>query len=128
MEKFTTKRLRKTGKTLGKGLIVPERQMKPLCDDSKCKQKCTTKFTEEERLAQFKKYWDMGDILKQLTYILSLIEEVNPVYRYPRNFIGRTANNTFFFLKDDKKLRVCKYFHSYTRHYWALYPNNKNEN
>jgi hypothetical protein len=27
-------------KTLGKGLEIPERQLKPPCDETKCKQKC----------------------------------------------------------------------------------------
>lgn len=112
-KKFTTKRLRNSGKaykTLGKGVPVSERKMKPPCDNSKCKQKCSTKFTEEDRLDLFKKYWEMGDIVKQRTYILSLIQEVNPAYRYPRNADGRVANHAFYFLKEGKKLRVCKYF------------------
>lgn len=98
-KKFNVKRLRNSGKsykTLGKGVEVSERQMKPPCDDSKCRQKCSTKFTEEERLTLFKNYWDLGDIVKQRTYILSLIHEINPAYRYPHHDKGRVANHAFF--------------------------------
>ncbi|XP_071051003.1 uncharacterized protein [Onthophagus taurus] len=98
-KKFRAKRLRNSGKsykTLGKGLEVAGRQIKPPCDDSKCKQKCSTKFTEEERLFLFQNYWDMSDIVKQRTYILSLMQEVNPTYKYPRNTESRAANHAFF--------------------------------
>ncbi|XP_071054854.1 uncharacterized protein [Onthophagus taurus] len=101
-KKFRAKRLRNSGKsykTLGKGLEVARRQIKPPCDDSKCKQKCSTKFTEEERLFLFQNCWDMGDIVKQRTYILSLMQEVNPTYKYPRNTESRAANHAFFFHK-----------------------------
>lgn len=111
-KKNCTKQLRNSGKsykTLGKGLEIPERTLKPPCNE-RCKQKCSLKFSKEERLAIFKNYWEMADVVKQRTYILTLIQEVNPKYRYIRQGSSRTTNHAFYFYKDEQKIRVCKQF------------------
>lgn len=79
--------------------------MKPPCDSEKCKQKCTTKFTEQERLTIFEKYWALADIVKQRTYIATLMEDVNTAKEK-----RRVNNHAFYFFKDGKKMRVCKVF------------------
>lgn len=42
------------------------------------------------------------------------MREVTPAYRYPRTDNCRIANHAFFFLKDGKKWRVCRYFFTAT--------------
>ncbi|XP_030759330.1 uncharacterized protein LOC115884790 [Sitophilus oryzae] len=113
-KKNCAKRLRNSGKsykTLVKGNEIPERKIQPACNE-KCKQNCSRKFTEEERLKIFKNYWDMSDIVKQRTYLLTLMQEVNPKYRYPvQGGHGvRATNHAFYFYKNDQKKRVCKTF------------------
>lgn len=111
-KKNCTKRLRNSGKsyiTLGKRKEMPERKLKPSCND-KCNHKCGSKFSEEERLIIFKNYWDMADIVKQRTYILTVMQEINPKYRYTARDAGRATNHAFYFFKDDTKMRVCKQF------------------
>lgn len=111
-KKACAKRLRNSGKpykTLGKGLEVPRRELKPTCND-KCSHKCSSKFNEEERMAIFNTYWEMTDVVKQRIFISNLIQEINPKYRYTRDVNGRTINHAFYFYKDDNKIRVCKQF------------------
>lgn len=113
MEKNCAKQLRNSGKsykTLGKGKEMPERTLKPPCTD-KCKQKCHSKFTEEERQEIFKNYWEKADIVQQRTYLLTLMKEINPKYRYTAQAgSGRASNHAFYFILNDKKMHVCKQF------------------
>ncbi|CAG9813604.1 unnamed protein product [Phaedon cochleariae] len=110
-----TKLLRNSGQayvTLKKRHIVEPRQMKPPCGDN-CKLKCSVKFSDEERTAIFRKYWDLADIVKQRTFIVTLMHEIlrddnNSISRNGRN--KRTNNNIFYLFKDNQKLRVCKVF------------------
>lgn len=102
------KLLRNSGQaytTLNKGMLVEAKQMKMPCNES-CILKCRTKFSEEERVAIFKSYWDLADITKQRTFIITLMQEIDPKYSSRK----RTNNNAFYFKKDDKKIRVCKVF------------------
>lgn len=60
-KKNCANRLRNSGKsykTLAKEKEIPERKLQPACNE-KCKQNCSSKFTEEERLKIFKNYWDI---------------------------------------------------------------------
>lgn len=106
------KSLRNSGQayvTLNKRTPVAQRQMKPPCG-ANCKLKCSVKFTEEERSKLFHKYWDLADIVKQRSFIVTLIHEL---IRDDNNTQGRKKranNNVFYFLKDDKKIRVSKVF------------------
>ena len=111
-----TKVLRNSGQsynTLNKNKLVQGRQIKMPCDD-RCKLKCSIMFTDQDRAAIFKKYWDFADISKQRAFIATLMQEISPKYTYHKlNNDGkrrRSNNNAFFFIKDDKKVRVCKIF------------------
>ena len=75
--------------------------------------KCSTKFTDEERLQLFSTYWSLGDLNKQREYINNSMETIMPRYRYTR--VGGTRNprqhnNAFYFNKNNQKIRVCKTF------------------
>lgn len=93
-------------------IIREQRKIKPPCTQ-KCKLKCSNKFTDEERLQLFSKYWSLGDINKQREYINNSMQAIVPRYRYTR--VGGTRsqrqhNNAFYFRKNNQKIRVCKVF------------------
>lgn len=108
------KKLRNTGKKYetNQKKIKNERSLKPPCTE-KCKIKCTSKLTEDDRLKFFKSYWDLGEINKQRQFINNSMELIKPKYRYER--VGgtrkkRSFNNAFYFYQNDEKIRVCKTF------------------
>lgn len=107
------KSLRNSGQayfTLNKRTPVAPRQMKPPCG-ANCKLKCSVKFTEGERNELFHKYWNLADIVKQRSFLGTLIHElIRDDNNNAQGIKKRANNNVFYFLKDDKKIRVCKVF------------------
>lgn len=111
-----TKRLRNSGQaynTMNTNKHVEARHLKPPCDD-KCTLMCSTKFTEEDRIFLFNKYWNLADIAKQRAFIVTMMHELK---RKDANFTtssGRPKrmNNNVFYLanKEETKIRVCKVF------------------
>ncbi|XP_066958695.1 uncharacterized protein [Macrobrachium rosenbergii] len=90
----------------------PARAMKPPCTE-KCRLKCFSTFSNEERETIFSDYWQLGSLEKQRLFILNCMEQIEPSYRYIR--VGgkrppRNLNNAFFFNVDGEKKRVCKLF------------------
>ena len=89
-----------------------ERKVKPPCGES-CRLKCSTKFTEEQRMSIFAAYWELGDIDKQRQFIASSMDQIVPKYRYVR--VGgtrqqRKPNNAFYFKLNEGRVRVCQSF------------------
>lgn len=112
------KLLRNSGKAYENttGVTVPNREMHPPCG-VKCRHKCASKFTEEERLNIFRKYWSLADINMQRNFILHFMQEINPQYRYVLNDrvrAHRIKNNAFYFDNNGTKVRVCKLFFTAT--------------
>ena len=90
----------------------PARAMKPPCTE-KCRLKCFSTFSNEERKTIFSDYWQLGSLEKQRLFILNCMEQIQPSYRYIRvggNRPPRKLNNAFFFNVDGEKKRVCKVF------------------
>ncbi|XP_050506636.1 uncharacterized protein LOC126884617 [Diabrotica virgifera virgifera] len=105
------KRLRHSGKNYAtKTKVVNAKSVKPTCGD-KCRQKCTTKFTEEQRTQIFDAYYALPDALHKRTFIAYSIEEIKPKYVYKSSNRPR-KNNLKFFFKDcnNQKVRVCQKF------------------
>lgn len=94
-----------------KNNIVSARHLRSPCGET-CRLKCSSKFTENERLKIFEKFWDLGDINKQRFFIMNSIEILTPRYRYPvlKEGTNRQNNHSFFLEKDNVKMRVCKTF------------------
>ena len=89
-----------------------KRKMKPPCG-SKCWNKCSENFSEDEGLNIFDSYWALGDITLQRQNISNCIKTVQPKYRYVRvggKREGRNNNSSFHFMKDQSQVRVCKLF------------------
>lgn len=77
--------------------IVPAKAVCPPCGD-KCRLKCKTKISEEQRKGIFDKYWQLSDITRQRDYISKCMEPVKPKYRYPNPESERRLNHAFFFV------------------------------
>lgn len=107
------KMLRNTGQAYlsSKSCLIRKRQMKEPCTD-KCRHKCETKFTEEERKTLFKSFWDLGDVEKQWKYISECSTPIRPKYRYIREGATKTRQykSSFHFKLLNKEVRVCKIF------------------
>lgn len=91
--------------------VFEERKLLPPCND-KCKLKCPTKITEDQRNLIFKDYWSLGDLQRQRDFLLSSISEIRPLYRYVREnrTRERSHNNAYYFEINHQKIRVCKTF------------------
>ncbi|CAG9772069.1 unnamed protein product [Ceutorhynchus assimilis] len=87
----------------------PPRRLLPPCGN-KCKLKCSEKLLEDKRAKIFKDYWELGDIEKQREFISSNMKTVAPKYKYSNAENPRQPNNAYYFVVDDKNIRVCKFF------------------
>ena len=110
------KKLRNTGKAYAMSTksqtLKHKRRMKPPCG-SKCRNKCSENFSEDERLNNFDSYWALGDITLQRQFISNCTKTVQPTYRYVRvggKREGRKNNSSFHFMKGQSQVRVCKLF------------------
>lgn len=55
-----------------KGNVCPKRQQKNACTN--CRQKCSEKFSVEERRQIFENYWQLGDVNRQRDFIAKLVD------------------------------------------------------
>lgn len=84
--------------------------MKPPCGD-KCRQKCATLISEQQRQKIFDAYYALPDALHKRHFIANNIEEIKPKYVYKSSTRPRKHNLKFFFNDDKKqKTRVCQKF------------------
>ncbi|KAJ8949762.1 hypothetical protein NQ314_008115 [Rhamnusium bicolor] len=76
-----------------------------------CRLKCSTKFSEDERLHIFQQFWLLGDIHGRGS-LLQQMATINPKYRYPKTTEGCRNNNKAFYFqkKKNNNIRVCKNF------------------
>nr|CAI5821986.1 unnamed protein product [Callosobruchus analis] len=111
--KNVAKALRNTGKEYvsvsKQGKVRPARTIQPPCGD-KCKLQCSKKFTEEDRKLLFTEYWNLGDLQRQRDFLATNMSLVQPKYQYKRDSSHRQQNHAFYFILNNQKVRVCKYF------------------
>lgn len=88
---------------------IPPRQIKPPCT-LKCRLKCFEKFSCDQREQLFSKFWGMGDINLQRSFISSCLVKVSAKYRYTNAENPRGFNHAFYFTIANNKIRVCKTF------------------
>lgn len=88
---------------------VAARVLQPPCNE-KCRMKCYSKFTEDQRKKIFDAYWDLKDLQRQREFLLASMLEVKPKYQYPKGNSNRHPNSAFYFDVEGRKSRVCKHF------------------
>ncbi|CAH0674053.1 unnamed protein product [Spodoptera exigua] len=107
------KKLRNTGESyisISKSQkVIPSRCLKVPCTD-KCRLKCTTNISMDERYNIFKEFWDLGDLTRQRVFISSCMVDITPKYRYTNATNPRRPNKAYNFTVNNKKIRVCKTF------------------
>lgn len=82
-KKNVQKKLRNEGKTYVSGSnlkVVAARKLGVPCNE-KCRLKCTSNITFDERRVIHEKYWEMGDLNRQREFIMIHIFSINPKYR-----------------------------------------------
>lgn len=89
--------------------MVTAREVKSPCK-SECKYKCCENINSEQRQALFHAYWKLGDILHQRSFINSCMVDITPRYKYTNASKPRKNNKAFYFITDEKRIRVCKLF------------------
>lgn len=105
------KKIRKMHKDKGleyqtsKGKQISQKSPKPPCI---CRQKCFTKFTEDERHNLNRAYWDMADFARQRDFLKNHIKQVP----CKRSKSGASRQYTFYYKLHDKQ--VCKNFFTST--------------
>ncbi|CAH1102530.1 unnamed protein product [Psylliodes chrysocephalus] len=109
-KKNLTKRLRNEGKQYinKNNKLVRERRLGPPCTE-KCKLKCKTKLTNEERQDIFNEYYNLPDLQSKRKFVAFHMSAIIPAYQYKRG--KRRNNNAFYFTnKEGARIRVCKSF------------------
>ncbi|CAH1967358.1 unnamed protein product [Acanthoscelides obtectus] len=89
--------------------LHPSRTILPPCGD-KCKLQCSKKFTDENRKTLFSEYWGLGNLHRQRDFLATSMSLVQPKYQYKRDGSHRQQNNAFYFILNNQRTRVCKYF------------------
>ncbi|KAJ8970621.1 hypothetical protein NQ314_001156 [Rhamnusium bicolor] len=89
----------------------PERKMMPPCTQ-KCRLKCSTKISEDDRNKIFGDYWSLKDLQRQRDFLLASMVEIKPKYRYVKENTtrNRSHNNAFYFEINKEKIQICKLF------------------
>lgn len=72
--------------------FFPAKQLGPPCND-RCRLKCFSKFTEEERKAIFSDYWKMASLQRQRDFLAGNIDAIKPKYQYIKADSNRSYNN-----------------------------------
>ncbi|GFO23215.1 Ws0399_0 protein [Plakobranchus ocellatus] len=108
------KRLRSKGEayTSVRGKQVEAKVIKNI-DCSKCKFKCTSKISEEQRKALNSQYWNLDTYKEKTNFLSKYVEICTP----RRKMTGRRAlSRKYIFVIDNTAVRVCKDFFKGTLH------------
>nr|CAH7731683.1 unnamed protein product [Callosobruchus chinensis] len=99
-----------------KGNTQAQRKLKPPCEN--CKNNCTKKISEEERVSIFSNFWSLADINRQRDFIskFTCLEEKKRCRIRPKPEVDekvqsrRKSTFTYFLLSGGKRIMVCKKF------------------
>lgn len=95
-----------------KGVLVSGKCMQPNpCSDGKCSNKCSERFTEDERQQLFKQYWNLPNSSKQRDWILSCVAQVQNKRRWTCDKARQRETRCYSFPSKGKRINVCfKFF------------------
>ena len=113
-ERNVRKRLRLKGEAYKsvRGKQVGAKVVKKV-DCSKCKFMCSSKISEDQRLALNKQYWDLDSYEKKIGFLVKHVETYTP----KRKITGRKAfSRRYMFEVNKVGVRVCKDFFQSTLH------------
>lgn len=111
------KRRRQSGKeyTTSNGKLVRAREIKSKKDcTGKCKFKCATVITSEERQKIFDKFWNLSDTEKTAFYVRTTEYSKKQRTRTNAKQIRKKFSYKYFLYIGTQKIRVCKEFYLQT--------------
>ncbi|XP_053386206.1 uncharacterized protein LOC128550688 [Mercenaria mercenaria] len=115
MGKNIRKKLRLSGAeyTSADGKPKAARSVEPV-DCSKCRQKCDTKITTEQRQQLFESFWLLSSYERQKNYVCKQVEETDTKTYLDKdgkpNKKRKQVSRKFYFEIESKKCSVCKTF------------------
>lgn len=89
---------------------IEDKKLLPPCNEQKCRFKCPSKISEEDRERIFSNFWSLSNLQRQRDFLLANMESITPQYRYTRDDSHRRLNNAFYFNVENVTHRVCKLF------------------
>lgn len=89
------------------GNHIKAKSLQPACGE-KCKQKCSSKISIQDRELLLSEFWALGNKRRQQDFIGKHIASLDNTRR--RMTGNRSQNNAYYFHVDSKKIRVCKIF------------------
>jgi len=90
--------------TSSTGILTEPRKVKSV-DCSKCRFKCSSKISEENRQTLFSTYWNLADYEKQRSFLCQHIKQTDT-----KGGKRKLKANSFYFTADEISHRVCKRF------------------
>lgn len=97
------------------GISTRARELKTTKDCfGKCRYKCATKFSENERKAVFQNFWKLSDIEKNTFYANTTDRNVKLRKRTKSETSRKRYSIQYFLVKDCDRIRVCKEFYHTT--------------
>ncbi|CAG5052442.1 unnamed protein product [Parnassius apollo] len=85
------------------------RKIKPPCSE-RCRLKCKEEFSEIDREAVFKEFWELKNINRQRHFINRHMAPIKRKYRYTTTQKGRQLNHAFYLTKMGCQIQICKTF------------------
>jgi hypothetical protein len=97
-------------KTSGEADLVAKKSLKHGCGE-KCRLKCTSKISHEQRQFILDRFWEICDPTQQRNFISNHLKVNEPKYRYQRGGCSNRGNNFCYYLDvGSVETRVCKTF------------------
>lgn len=90
-----------------KGNVVPARSTGPDCE---CRDKCTTKFNQEEKTDIIMKLYSRGSKNEQDTFLMGLIErfDIKQKSATDDSLKKQTSSFHYFAMRDSERVKVCR--------------------
>ncbi|KAK7590530.1 hypothetical protein V9T40_002143 [Parthenolecanium corni] len=109
-KKIKRKKLRAAGKeyTTRDGKTIEARNLKDACTD-RCRRKCNTHFTLDDRKTLFEEYWNL-DILQRKDFILKCMRKTEKGRTTVAGPSRRQFSRQYFLPKNDVTVQVCRNF------------------
>lgn len=91
------------------GKLVPQKSKKEPCY-IKCRRRCTSIFSEEERDVIFQKFWNLSNIEKKFFFAEFITKKEKNINRKTVMPSRRTYTFQYYFERNNEKYQVCRTF------------------
>ena len=91
------------------GKVINARSVKDV-DCSKCRLKCTTVITQEQRNQLFERFWDINDYTTKRQYLVGCVKTESPLRCRTAGPSRKTGIRKYSFTINEKVIKVCRLF------------------